>query len=154
MLEGAQFVAAFESNEHVYMVAREAPAPRDCQRASSSVDRISIESNHRIRDESMRARVMRVCKSDKGAGATTHNYRNQNKWTSFIKVAPAGAPAAHLLQVRLNCSLPGDYPFYFDQVAALSRPVGGVYFRAPQVPASVVYAVVNTPYSGIRGAIS
>jgi hypothetical protein len=44
--------------------------------------------------------VGRVCKNDKG-GAHKFN----NKWTSFLKS-------------RLNCSLPGDVPFYFNEIQA------------------------------------
>ena len=42
------------------------------------------------------SRVARVCKNDAGGA---HKFRN--KWTTFLKS-------------RLNCSVPGDRPFYFD----------------------------------------
>lgn len=44
------------------------------------------------------SRVARVCKHDKGG---PHSYRD--RWTSFLKA-------------RLNCSIPGEYPFYFDEI--------------------------------------
>ena len=44
------------------------------------------------------SRVARVCKNDKGGP-----HRWSNRWTSFLKS-------------RLNCSLPGDFPFYFDEI--------------------------------------
>lgn len=44
------------------------------------------------------SRVARVCKWDKGG---PHRFRN--RWTSFLKS-------------RLNCSMPGEYPFYFNEI--------------------------------------
>uniref|UniRef100_A0A1A9WXA0 Sema domain-containing protein n=1 Tax=Glossina brevipalpis TaxID=37001 RepID=A0A1A9WXA0_9MUSC len=44
------------------------------------------------------SRVARVCKWDKGG---PHRFRN--RWTSFLKS-------------RLNCSIPGDFPFYFNEI--------------------------------------
>lgn len=48
--------------------------------------------------QSIFSRVARVCKHDKGG---PHSYRD--RWTSFLKA-------------RLNCSVPGEYPFYFDEI--------------------------------------
>jgi len=47
--------------------------------------------------------VARVCKNDKGG---PHKFNN--KWTSFLKA-------------RLNCSIPGDVPFYFDEIQSTSN---------------------------------
>ncbi|KAL8604481.1 hypothetical protein ACOMHN_042309 [Nucella lapillus] len=44
------------------------------------------------------SRVVRVCKNDQGG---RHILRNV--WTSFVKA-------------RLNCSIPGEYPYYFDEI--------------------------------------
>lgn len=44
------------------------------------------------------SRVARVCLNDKGG---PHTF--SDRWTSFMKT-------------RLNCSMPGDYPFYFDEI--------------------------------------
>lgn len=44
------------------------------------------------------SRVARVCKWDKGG---PHRFRN--RWTTFLKS-------------RLNCSIPGDFPFYFNEI--------------------------------------
>ncbi|TRY67930.1 hypothetical protein TCAL_09246 [Tigriopus californicus] len=49
------------------------------------------------------ARVARVCKQDKG-GPHTFQY----KWTSFLKA-------------RLNCSVPGEFPFYFDHLQSVMQ---------------------------------
>lgn len=49
-------------------------------------------------DGAMYSRVARLCRSDNG-GPRPYS----NEWTSFVKA-------------RLNCSIPGHYPFYFDQV--------------------------------------
>ncbi|KRT85292.1 hypothetical protein AMK59_1094, partial [Oryctes borbonicus] len=43
------------------------------------------------------SRVARVCKNDRGG---PHRFRN--RWTSFLKS-------------RLNCSVSGDFPFYFNE---------------------------------------
>lgn len=54
------------------------------------------------------SRVARVCKGDRGGGPQ----RLKNSWTSFLKS-------------RLNCSVPGGYPFYFDEIRELwSRVLG------------------------------
>lgn len=52
--------------------------------------------------KSVFSRVARVCKSDVG-GTRSLNA----KWTSFLKA-------------RLNCSVPGNYPFYFDEIQVAS----------------------------------
>lgn len=44
------------------------------------------------------SRVARVCLNDKGG---PHTF--SDRWTSFLKT-------------RLNCSMPGEYPFYFDEI--------------------------------------
>ena len=44
------------------------------------------------------SRVARVCKNDRGGP-----YTLAKSWTSFVKA-------------RLNCSVPGDFPFYFDEM--------------------------------------
>ncbi len=46
------------------------------------------------------SRVARVCKGDRGG---PHKFKN--KWTTFVKA-------------RLNCSLDGDVPFYFNEIQA------------------------------------
>ncbi|KAK3783259.1 hypothetical protein RRG08_047714 [Elysia crispata] len=43
------------------------------------------------------SRVARVCKNDEGSTL------NKNTWVSYLKA-------------RLNCSIPGEYPFYFDEI--------------------------------------
>ena len=48
--------------------------------------------------QSVFSRVARVCKSDKGGPK-----KYKSSWTTFLKS-------------RLNCSLPGEYPFYFDHL--------------------------------------
>ncbi|KAH1014797.1 hypothetical protein HUJ05_012623 [Dendroctonus ponderosae] len=44
------------------------------------------------------SRVARVCKNDRGG---PHRFRN--RWTSFLKS-------------RLNCSVTGEFPFYFNEI--------------------------------------
>lgn len=44
-----------------------------------------------------------MCKNDKGG---PHQFGD--RWTSFLKA-------------RLNCSVPGEYPFYFDEIRKLKN---------------------------------
>ena len=55
------------------------------------------------------SRVARVCKHDDGGPN-----KNKNMWTSFLKA-------------RLNCSVPGDYPFYFNEIQSVSQLIEGHY---------------------------
>ena len=40
--------------------------------------------------------------------------KSKHSWTSFLKA-------------RLNCSVPGDFPFYFDEIQGVSDVVKGRY---------------------------
>jgi semaphorin 6 len=51
--------------------------------------------------QSVYSRVARVCKNDKGGPK-----KFKNRWTTYLKT-------------RLNCSIPGDYPFYFNHLRKL-----------------------------------
>jgi len=73
------------------------------------------------------SRVARVCKNDNGG---PHTFKN--KWTTFVKA-------------RLNCSMPGAYPFYFDQVQAMSQVVDTDNDK-------IIYGVFNTPENSITGS--
>ncbi|XP_076465872.1 semaphorin-2A-like [Babylonia areolata] len=44
------------------------------------------------------SRVVRICKNDQGG-----QFILRSVWTSFVKA-------------RLNCSIPGEYPYYFDEI--------------------------------------
>ena len=74
------------------------------------------------------SRVARVCKNDQG-GPRTY----KNKWTSFLKA-------------RLNCSMPGAYPFYFDQVQAMSPVV------STKTDDKIIFGIFNTPENSITGS--
>ncbi|XP_052863441.1 semaphorin-5A [Anopheles cruzii] len=71
------------------------------------------------------SRIARVCKNDPGG---TYGILKDN-WTSFVKA-------------RLNCSLPGDYPFYYNEVQ------GMVYSHDE----GVLYATFTTPENSIHGS--
>ncbi|KAK0425162.1 hypothetical protein QR680_009065 [Steinernema hermaphroditum] len=74
------------------------------------------------------SRVARVCANDLG---NHPSYPNQ--WTTFAKA-------------RLNCSIPGDFPFYFDRLQSISALVPA----RPRTPASnLVYAVFTSSLSGV-----
>lgn len=74
--------------------------------------------------KSVYSRIARVCKSDPGG---THILRDN--WTSFVKA-------------RLNCSLPGDYPFYFNEVQGI----------AYSYQDNTLYATFSTPENSIHGS--
>ncbi|KAG8227171.1 hypothetical protein J437_LFUL008055, partial [Ladona fulva] len=70
------------------------------------------------------SRIARVCKGDGGGLVML-----RNNWTTFMKA-------------RLNCSLPGEYPFYFDEIQGMD------YLSS----ARVVYATFTTPRNSIAGS--
>ena len=65
----------------------------------------------------MYSRVARLCKNDEGG-------MFENIWTTFFKS-------------RLNCSLPGEYPFYYDELQGT--------FLLDDGSDKYIYAVFNTP---------
>ncbi|KAL1448992.1 hypothetical protein WDU94_000238 [Cyamophila willieti] len=77
------------------------------------------------------SRVGRVCKSDKGG---PHQF--WESWTTFLKS-------------RLNCSMPGEYPFYFEMKYATSEVVQGEYGGSYD---DIIYGVFNTPVNSIGGS--
>ncbi|XP_075161037.1 semaphorin 5c [Haematobia irritans] len=70
------------------------------------------------------SRIARVCKNDPGGDQIL-----RDNWTSFLKA-------------RLNCSLPGEYPFYFDEIQHM------VY----SYEEDVLYATFTTPENSIHGS--
>ncbi|ODM98681.1 Semaphorin-2A [Orchesella cincta] len=71
------------------------------------------------------SRVARVCKTDRGGKNIL-----VNNWVTYLKA-------------RLNCSLPGDYPFYFNEIQSVYKVPGDD---------SRIYAVFTTVGSGFRGS--
>ncbi|XP_018331529.1 semaphorin-1A [Agrilus planipennis] len=80
------------------------------------------------------SRVARVCENDKG-GPGPRQFRE--KWTSFLKA-------------RMNCSVPGEYPFYFDEIQSASDVVSGKYGKSSE--SSIIYGVFTTPSNAIGGS--
>lgn len=101
------------------------------------------------------SRVGRVCKNDRGGP-----YNHAKSWTSFLKT-------------RLNCSVPGEFPFYFDEIRkcryantpTLDKLIWHHYLNliiftqteaiSPVVdsgPNALVYAVFTTPVNAISGS--
>ncbi|KRY74414.1 Semaphorin-1A [Trichinella pseudospiralis] len=77
------------------------------------------------------SRIARVCKSDQG------DYKaDAETWTTYIKA-------------RLNCSLSGQVPFYFNEIAATSNLV--VTERNGK-KTELIYAIFNTPSSALRAS--
>lgn len=77
------------------------------------------------------SRVARVCKRDSGG---PHNFRN--RWTSFLKA-------------RLNCSVPGDFPFYFNEMQSTTEMIEGMYGGNHS---QLMYGVFTTPVNSISGS--
>ena len=72
----------------------------------------------------VQSRVARVCKRDVGGSRVL-----RNTWTSFFKA-------------RLNCSIPGTFPFYFDEIrTSLARPLPPLCSIVTLVTSSAVTAV-------------
>ncbi|CAG0893398.1 unnamed protein product, partial [Cyprideis torosa] len=71
------------------------------------------------------SRVARVCKSDTGG----KNILSQN-WATYLKA-------------RLNCSIPGEFPFYFNEIQGVYLEPGDD-FR--------FYAVFSTSLNGLLGS--
>ena len=99
-----------------------------CAHSSSSlINTKSASFFHFTFLQDVYSRVGRVCKNDEGG---PHTFRN--KWTTFLKT-------------RLNCSVPGSYPFYFDQIQSMSQLI-----RTKNE--DVVFGVFNTPENSITGS--
>ncbi|PVD20103.1 hypothetical protein C0Q70_20597 [Pomacea canaliculata] len=82
------------------------------------------------------SRIGRVCKQDMGGNILLYN-----TFTSFFKA-------------RLNCSIPGDFPFYFDEIQS-STEMGQGNYRPTYDSGDrgdMVYAVFNTPQNSIHGS--
>jgi len=80
--------------------------------------------------KSVYSRVARVCKNDKGGPN-----KFSTRWTSYLKS-------------RLNCSIPGDYPFYFNHLQSVSDIMEGEYMGEKT---RLVYATFTTPDNAIGG---
>ena len=71
------------------------------------------------------SRVARVCKKDTGG----KNILNQN-WATYLKA-------------RLNCSLPGEFPFYFNEIQSVHKLSSDD---------TTFYAVFTTGLNGLMGS--
>lgn len=71
------------------------------------------------------SRVARICKRDEGGNSLSMDYR----WTTFLKA-------------RLNCSVPGEIPFYFNEIYDVS------FNRSEQT----FYGLFRTVQSGFWGS--
>ncbi len=77
-----------------------------------------------------------MCKNDKGSQVV-----NEGTWKSFFKS-------------RLNCSIPGEYPFYFNEIQGASHLGKGNYMATHEMMniTDMVYGVFSTPANSIRGS--
>ncbi|XP_076324737.1 semaphorin-5A-like isoform X2 [Tachypleus tridentatus] len=70
------------------------------------------------------SRIGRICKNDVGG-----QFMLKDNWTTFLKA-------------RLNCSIPGEYPFYFDELKSVH------YIKRDEL----FYGVFTTPDNSIYGS--
>ncbi|KPJ03310.1 Semaphorin-1A [Papilio xuthus] len=77
------------------------------------------------------SRVARVCRDDRGGP-----HRFKQRWTSFLKS-------------RLNCSVAGDFPFYFNEIQSTTELIEGVYGG---LNAQLIYGTFTTPPNSISGS--
>ncbi|XP_021914247.1 semaphorin-5A-like isoform X2 [Zootermopsis nevadensis] len=70
------------------------------------------------------SRIARICKNDNGGKVFL-----RDNWTTFLKA-------------RLNCSIPGNYPFYFNEIQGMT------YLESEEM----VYATFTTPSNSIPGS--
>ncbi|GBP13841.1 Semaphorin-1A [Eumeta japonica] len=77
------------------------------------------------------SRVARVCRDDRGGP-----HRFKQRWTSFLKS-------------RLNCSVAGDFPFYFNEIQSTTELIEGVYGG---LSAQLIYGTFTTPPNSISGS--
>ncbi|XP_067687667.1 semaphorin-5A-like [Haliotis asinina] len=70
------------------------------------------------------SRVARVCKTDGGGRVLL-----EENWTTFSKA-------------RMNCSVPGDFPFYFDEIQS-------TFFSEKE---QLLYAIFTTPSNSLAGS--
>ena len=82
-----------------------------------------------LKFQSVYSRIARVCKNDKGG---PHKW--QNKWTTYIKT-------------RLNCSVGGDFPFYFNEIQGTSSTIIDT-----QDGDKIIYGVFTTPENSMAGS--
>ncbi|XP_048733618.1 semaphorin-1A-like isoform X2 [Ostrea edulis] len=82
------------------------------------------------------SRVARICKNDRGG-----QIMMKSIWTSFFKA-------------RLNCSIPGDYPYYLDEIQSTSEMGQGNYMSTDRSDnrTDMLYAVFRTPENSIQGS--
>ncbi|XP_064609998.1 semaphorin-1A-like isoform X2 [Liolophura sinensis] len=82
------------------------------------------------------SRIARVCKQDQGGGALLRGF-----WSSFFKA-------------RLNCSIPGEYPFYFNEIQSTSDLGKGNFMSTYDSGnrSDIVYGVFTTPVNSISGS--
>lgn len=73
-----------------------------------------------------------MCKNDKGG---PHQFGD--RWTSFLKA-------------RLNCSVPGEYPFYFDEIQHTTELIEGNYGEYDS--SQIIYGTFTTPTNAIGGS--
>ncbi|XP_041371598.1 semaphorin-5B-like [Gigantopelta aegis] len=70
------------------------------------------------------SRVARICKTDRGG-----TFVLEDNWITFLKA-------------RMNCSIPGDFPFYLDEIQST------YYSESKQL----IYAIFTTPPNSIAGS--
>lgn len=117
-------MGSFETEDHVYFLFRESAVEYiNCGKVRTWVWKCLkglvcfMIKNFVCFVQKVYSRIARVCKNDRGG-----QIMMKDVWTTFSKA-------------RLNCSLPGEFPFYFDEIQ------GAVYHPDK----GIVYATFTTP---------
>ena len=76
------------------------------------------------------SRVARVCKKDHGG-----SFKFAHRWTTFLKA-------------RLNCSVPGDFPFHFNEIQGTNTE----FVPTADGKDRMIYATFTTPDNAIAGS--
>ncbi|UYV69835.1 Sema-2a [Cordylochernes scorpioides] len=96
------------------------PFKRTIKYDSKWLDKPHFVGSYDIGEFSVYSRVARVCKKDTGG----KNILNKN-WASFLKA-------------RLNCSIPGEFPFYFNEIRKFTA--------GPTLPSSTNHLCAESIY--------
>lgn len=88
---------------------------------------LAAEAKDNNNEKQMYSRIGRVCKTDNGGSGPF-----RERWTTFTKV-------------RLNCSLPGTSPFYFNEIQSVTEPSYNYDHNS-----DIIYATFSTPYTSVH----
>ena len=108
-------VSAFEHHDKVFFLFREMAVEHiNCGKVKVAMSECRVLIGCDLLflflfTQQVTSTIARVCKNDEGGGDLLRKH-----WTSFFKA-------------RLNCSVPGELPFYFDHIGKTPPPPTALY---------------------------